>query len=509
MDRNIQIEIKDRIAHLVGNPKIICGNNDYSVTFAFDDEWAGVDIKTLRVSYNNKYSDHVFTGDTVELPPIIKAVEVYLGVFAGDITSTRVAVRAEPSILCSGGSVADPEPDVYKQIVDLVNAGRLKGDPGEDGAPGQKGDKGDPGTDATVTAENIASALGYTPANAQVVGDLSEEMVAQRAECTGSRLTSLDNTHLSGFKIYETVGIPVYVSNVTDYSAYAITETGWYLFVRIEAKTDAAVTAETTITGAAGYIATPGAAHVDVAVRFDVAAQSQIVTITWSSGNAETFVFKATDLAVRNLDYRTTFYVYDISEHAEWKFKAATDATAVGTAYYIQKNGVYTKAAVKAHEIIPANTYYTFADGQYTLATDPIFKGTAYFAKSDGIYTQVAVAAGEAISGYYVHSGVTFSGMARNVTYKCDTVIDCPVTFILPEIEDEIHGCWYEIRFRYAAYFSTTLQVPDGVKVATEGTLTVTEGINMVDLHYTDVGGAKVWRFVNTHSTIPGQGGDA
>lgn len=122
MDRNIQIEIKDRIAHLVGNPKIICGNNDYSVTFAFDDEWAGVDIKTLRVSYNNKYSDHVFTGDTVELPPIIKAVEVYLGVFAGDITSTRVAVRAEPSILCSGGSVADPEPDVYNQLIELINS---------------------------------------------------------------------------------------------------------------------------------------------------------------------------------------------------------------------------------------------------------------------------------------------------------------------------------------------------------------------------------------------------
>lgn len=130
MDRNIQIEIKDRIAHLVGNPKIICGNNDYSVTFAFDDEWAGVDVKTLRVSYNNKYSDHVFTGDTVELPPIIKAVEVYLGVFAGDITSTRVAVRAEPSILCSGGSVADPEPDVYHQLIELINSKEPSGGSG-------------------------------------------------------------------------------------------------------------------------------------------------------------------------------------------------------------------------------------------------------------------------------------------------------------------------------------------------------------------------------------------
>lgn len=122
MDRNIQIEIRDRIAHLNGNPKIICGNNDYTVTFTFDDEWNGVDVKTLRVFYNNHFSDHVFTGNTVELPPISKAIEVYLGVFAGDITSTKVAVRAEPSILCAGGSVADPEPDVYKQIINLLNS---------------------------------------------------------------------------------------------------------------------------------------------------------------------------------------------------------------------------------------------------------------------------------------------------------------------------------------------------------------------------------------------------
>ena len=42
----------------------------------------------------------------------------------------------------------------------------------------------------------------------------------------------------------------------------------------------------------------------DVAVRFDVAAQAKAVTVNWGT-HSETFVFKATDLAVRNLDYRT------------------------------------------------------------------------------------------------------------------------------------------------------------------------------------------------------------
>ena len=169
MDRNIQIEIKDRIAHLVGNPKIICGNNDYSVTFAFDDEWAGVDVKTLRVSYNNKYSDHVFTGDTVELPPIIKAVEVYLGVFAGDITSTRVAVRAEPSILCSGGSVADPEPDVYNQLIELINSKKPSGGSGGSGSGGGITQEIDP------TVPDWAKQPNKPVYTAQEVGALPED----------------------------------------------------------------------------------------------------------------------------------------------------------------------------------------------------------------------------------------------------------------------------------------------------------------------------------------------
>lgn len=40
-----------------------------------------------------------------------------------------------------------------------------KGDTGLTGPQGPKGDKGDNGSDASVTVANIASALGYTPAN--------------------------------------------------------------------------------------------------------------------------------------------------------------------------------------------------------------------------------------------------------------------------------------------------------------------------------------------------------
>jgi len=39
--------------------------------------------------------------------------------------------------------------------------------------------------------------------------------------------------------------------------------------------------------------------------------------------------------------------------------------------------------------------------------------------------------------------------------------------------------------------------------VATEHTQAEAKGMNMVDLHYTVIGDTKLWRFMNTHSTVP------
>lgn len=275
------------------------------------------------------------------------------------------------------------------------------------------------------------------------------------------RVSSLTDTVLVSSKIIEAVGNPIYIDDVAEYSAYGITESGWYVFARISTKEGTVVTASTTVEGAAGYIATIGADHIDVAVKFEVAAVSQPVVINWGS-YSETFAFKATDLAIRNLDYRVTFYVYDIDEFATWEYALTTDTT--------------------------------FADGKYYYTKD-----------EDDNYTLAEVTVGDPVPAdtYYVHSHVTFEGMARNITYRCNTVIDCPMTFILPEIEDDCHGCWFEIRFRHAGAYSSTLVPPEGVKVATEHTQGETAGMNMVNLHYSSVGGAKVWRFMNTHSTIP------
>ncbi len=460
-----------------------------------------------------------------------------------------------------------------------------------------------------------------------------------RDKSAAQQVVTLDTTELAGGNVVEAIGIPNYISDVTDFAAYGITEPGWYVFSRIQARPGYAVTSETSVTGAAGYIAEVGASHVDLAVRFNVAAQSVKVSVDWGAYE-DVFIFKATDLAVRNLDYRTTFYIYDIAPFATWTYGLTTDATFVGTAYYTEDNGVYTQAAVKAYAAVPANTYYThayalttdtaFVEGKvyytlensvysaatvtageavtantyyedvYTLTTDTEFVGTAYYIPDgEGGYTQVAVKAGETVSAYYLagtayvmttdatftegktyytatetevegetvvsyteatvttgeavtantyyeqttvytqtddpvflenvtyytksgaeyaeatvtpgdaipafykHTKLTFSGMARNITYQFNEIVDCPQEYILPEIEDDGHGTWYEIRLRHAGSYSSTLTVPEGVKVATEHTQAETKGFNMVDLHYQSVAGGKIWRFMNTHSSIP------
>lgn len=762
-----------------------------------------------------------------------------------------------------------------------------------------------------------------------------QEMASQALEvATGGsgRVESLDGTTLLAIgRAVAAVGIPAYVADpsAVEYAGYGLTEPGWYVFARIAAPEGVTVGPSTTVDGAAGSVVTTGAS-IDVAVRFEVAAQSVPVTINWGEGTTETYVFRAGDLAVRNLDYRTTFYIYDLAPYATFEFSRSTDQRFVGTEYWVRDAETdlgYSRASVRAYDVVPtayfertltyaltedvvfaegkayyvlvggeyaeaevthgtavtASTYYectetyaptedatfdaaktyytrsglgtaakpysyaeaevtagedvptifflhsyalttdeTFMEGTvyyertgtgteadpyvYTAATvttgEPVtpstyyvdvwevtsdgefvgtvyyvesgedgheqvavqagapasyytrevehpqateatfvgteywvadaetdlgysraavlggspvpaspayythayklltaagkfaantryyklvdgvyelqtvtaggsyaknvyyidqwtevteastFVGTAYCLETEGVWQQVAVVAGETIpalyyvlehsyvltedatfqdgttyyvesegeytvaevttgeavaegtyyvrtdhyepaglvsqegvtyytrSGdtyaeaevaagtvlprtayahhvvswpqatgeayeqgvtyyvydkpasyyaydgcawvydggmysvadvgasdpipaWYVHSKLTVEGMVRNVTYQLAQPVDCPTVFVLPEVEDETHGCWYEMRFRHHGSFSSTLQVPDGVKVATEHTQSETKGINMVDLHYTSVAGVKCWRFMNTHSTIP------
>ena len=102
---------------------LVGDNTDYMARFIFDEEWDGL-VKTARfVGCNDKYADAVLAkDDTCEVPlAILKSGVVRVGVFAGDLVASTGAIMAiDPSILDKLGLPADPPPDVYTQLVKMV-----------------------------------------------------------------------------------------------------------------------------------------------------------------------------------------------------------------------------------------------------------------------------------------------------------------------------------------------------------------------------------------------------
>lgn len=112
MHRDIQIVVKDRVARTEGQPVIVCGNGDYTVTFSFDDEWSEASTKTARFKYltaeGMKHKDVDFAGSTVKVPTLSNIREVEVGVYAGGLaTSTGAPIRCEPSVRCNSGDLIE------------------------------------------------------------------------------------------------------------------------------------------------------------------------------------------------------------------------------------------------------------------------------------------------------------------------------------------------------------------------------------------------------------------
>lgn len=203
----IKIKIRDKRAG--GTGTIICGNSDYTVAWDLDQEWEPYSAKTMRVNLaDGTYQDVVFTGNTAALPVLSTPGWASVGLYAGDLHTSRAAdLRVLPSVTTPGGAPADPAEDVYAQITEKLNqliavqpesvaqavadyltehpavssmrveggyiqfsgdgenwdnvvalAG-LKGPKGDTGATGPRGPAG---SDASVTASSIAGAMGLS-----------------------------------------------------------------------------------------------------------------------------------------------------------------------------------------------------------------------------------------------------------------------------------------------------------------------------------------------------------
>ena len=118
---NIKITVRNKLP-ICGDVAIVCNNSDYTVVWDLDEEWSGYDTKTMRTAYQDgTYTDTVFTGNTVSLPVVTVPGRIKIGLYAGDIRTSRAAlIRALPSITTDGGVPAEPSEDVYNQIMELI-----------------------------------------------------------------------------------------------------------------------------------------------------------------------------------------------------------------------------------------------------------------------------------------------------------------------------------------------------------------------------------------------------
>ena len=117
----IKIKIRDKRAG--GTGTVICGNSDYTVAWDLDDEWTPYGTRTMRVNLaDGTYQDVVFTGNTAALPVLSTPGWASVGLYAGDLHTSRAAdLRVLPSVTTPGGAPADPAEDVYAQITEKLN----------------------------------------------------------------------------------------------------------------------------------------------------------------------------------------------------------------------------------------------------------------------------------------------------------------------------------------------------------------------------------------------------
>lgn len=122
MSQRITIQVTNKIAKCSPDLPVVCGNSDYIADFIFDKEWDEFEIKTARFKINNTYTDVVFTGTACPMPIIRNAKFVWVGVFAGDLSTTTPAiVHCRPSILDGTEIPEPPTEDVYNQILKVLN----------------------------------------------------------------------------------------------------------------------------------------------------------------------------------------------------------------------------------------------------------------------------------------------------------------------------------------------------------------------------------------------------
>lgn len=287
---DVRIKIENKVASLMDDVLLVCGNSDYTAVFDFDEEWGAYEAKTARFITVAGHQDVVFSGNRVAIPVLTNTPFVRIGVFAGDLhTTTPAEIFCQRSVLCAQGSPVEPPPDVYAQLMQMVNDGRLQGEPGPQGERGEKGEKGDAGSIKFIPVVELPTENIDTNA-----------IYLQKIESEDEQNRFTEYAYIDGK--WETLGA---ISIQVDHSEYV-------KFTDMPSKTKA------------GAVKINEAFGIDVnssgALRIFPATNDQI------SKRAESTTSQLVPITTRNLDYATMSALADCKDTTLWTDKDKTKA---------------------------------------------------------------------------------------------------------------------------------------------------------------------------------------
>lgn len=132
----IVIKVVDKVPIVVSGPQyVVCDNSDYTVVWQLDEEWAQFESRTMQVNYKDgTYERVLFTGNTCALFALPVPGPVHVGLFAGDIHTTRPArLLAVRSATTDSGEERDSMPNGYAQAIKALD-GKLDKNQGAENA---------------------------------------------------------------------------------------------------------------------------------------------------------------------------------------------------------------------------------------------------------------------------------------------------------------------------------------------------------------------------------------
>lgn len=129
MEKTIHITVRNRVPTITAGEDVISHNSDYVAEFVFDEEWRDKVKTAYFVCEDGSYQAVVMSGNSCGVPMLDgEHRRIFVGVQAGAAKKPSVLKTTRPCCLKVRDSIADllgqpipdPTPDVYQQIMALL-----------------------------------------------------------------------------------------------------------------------------------------------------------------------------------------------------------------------------------------------------------------------------------------------------------------------------------------------------------------------------------------------------